>query len=327
MKNMKNKNVLEQALSTALLALALTPAAARACACGCGVFDVATSSMFPEGPGGMVYLDSDFQNQNMNWHANSEAPAANNGDKQIRTWFFSPGVQYMFNRSWGAQIEVPYDNRLFKTLGGANGNTLITEHWSQLGDIRVQGIYTGFSPDLSTGLTFGFKLPTGSYTHNDIYGDVDRDSELGTGSTDVLLGAFHRGNVTRDNRVSWFAQALLDVPALTQAHYRPGVELDTAAGVYYNQLSLGRVRITPVAQVIASARTTETGQNASGGGSDNPAGGANSGYERILLSPGIEFHAHPVSVYADVELPVFADFRGNQLVASALFKVILSYHF
>jgi hypothetical protein len=142
-----------------------------------------------------------------------------------------------------------------------------------------------------------------------------------------LLGAFHRGSVTRDNRVCWFAQALLDVPALTQAHYRPGVELDTAAGVYYNQLSLGRVRITPVAQVIASARTTDTGQNASGGGSDNPAGGTDSGYERILLSPGIEFHAHPVSVYADVELPVFADFRGNQLVASALFKVILSYHF
>jgi hypothetical protein len=71
----------------------------------------------------------------------------------------------------------------------------------------------------------------------------------------------------------------------------------------------------------------DTGQNASGGGSDNPAGGANSGYERILLSPGIEFHLHPVSLYADVELPVFQDFRGNQLAAAALFKVILSYHF
>jgi hypothetical protein len=327
MKSRKSKCVLKQALSSALLALALTPDAARACACGCGVFDVATSSMFPEGAGGMAFLESDFQDQNRNWHANSEAPAANNGDKQIRTWFFTPGVQYMFDRSWGVQVEAPYDNRLFKTLGGANGNTLITEHWSQLGDIRLEGIYTGLSPDLSTGLTFGFKLPTGSFSHNDLYGDVDRDSELGTGSTDLLLGAFHRGSVTKDNRVSWFAQALLDVPTLTQAHYRPGVELDTAAGLCYSGLSLGRARITPVAQVIASARSTDTGQNASGGGGDDPAGGPDSGYERILLSPGVEFHLHPVSLYADVELPVFQVFRGNQLAASALFKVILSWHF
>src|SRR5208283_1944153 len=155
----------------------------------------------------------------------------------------------------------------------ANGTTVIKEHWSQLGDIRIEGIYTGFSPDLSTGLTFGFKLPTGSFTHNDSYGDVDRDSELGTGSTDILLGAFHRGNLTKDNKLNWFAQGLLDVPTLTQAHYRPGVELDTAAGLYYDDLSIGRMKIVPVAQVIASARSTDTGQNASGGGSDDPAGG------------------------------------------------------
>jgi hypothetical protein len=322
---MKNKNVLEKALSAALLAVVLTPAAARACACGCGVFDVATSSMFPEGAGGMVFFEGDFQDQKHNWHADSDAPSVNNGDKEIRTYFFTPGLQYMFNRSWGFQAEAPYDNRVFKTVSAAPGGPIASEHWSQLGDIRLEGIYTGFSPDLSTGLTFGFKLPTGSFSHNDSYGDVDRDSEIGSGSTDVLLGAFHRGSVTKDNRMSWFAQALLDVPTLTQAQYRPGVEIDAAAGIYYNQLSLGRVRITPVAQVIASERTSDTGANASGGVND--PGGINSGYQRLLLSPGVEFHLHPVSLYADVELPVFQDVRGNQLTASALFKVILSYHF
>ena len=119
--------------------------------------------------------------------------------------------------------------------------------------------------------------------------------------------------------MNWFAQALLDVPTLTQAHYRPGVELDAAAGIYYNQVVARPVRITPVAQVIASERTSDTGANAS-----NPIA---SGYQRIMLSPGVEFNLHPVSLYADVELPVFQDVRGNQLAASALFKVILSYHF
>jgi hypothetical protein len=305
-------------------AAVLTPSVGWACACGCGVFDVATSSMLPEGPGGMLFFDYDFSDQKHNWSGTSLAPGANNSDQEIRTHFMTAGLQYMFNRSWGIEAQVPYDNRVFKTISDTTGS-LVTEHWSQLGDIRLKGIYTGFSPDLSSGLTFGLKLPTGSYTHNDANGDVDRDSEIGTGSTDLLLGGFHRGSVTKDNRVNWFVQAELDLPTLTQAHYRPGVEIDTAAGLYYSGLSLGRMKITPIAQVIASERTSDTGANASGG--SNAPGEVASGYQRIMLSPGIEFNWHPVSLYADVELPVFQDFRGNQLVASALFKVILTYHF
>ena len=97
------------------------------------------------------------------------------------------------------------------------------------------------------------------------------------------------------------------------------MEIDAAAGLHYNNCSLGRVRIMPVAQVIASERTSDTGANAT-----RPIA---SGYQRLMLSPGVEFHFHPVSLYTDVELPVWQDFRGNQLAASALFKVILSYHF
>jgi len=53
----------------------------------------------------------------------------------------------------------------------------------------------------------------------------------------------------------------------------------------------------------------------------------NSGYTRVLLSPGIELHLHPVRLYADVEIPVFDHVAGNQLVAPALFKLNLSYMF
>jgi hypothetical protein len=47
-----------------------------------------------------------------------------------------------------------------------------------------------------------------------------------------------------------------------------------------------------------------------------------SGYQRIMVSPGIEVDMHPVSFYADVEVPVFLDFRGNQLVARWLLKIL-----
>ena len=43
-----------------------------------------------------------------------------------------------------------------------------------------------------------------------------------------------------------------------------------------------------------------------------------------MLSPGIEFHIHPVKIYADVEFPSYQNFTGNQLAAPVLFKVSLS---
>jgi hypothetical protein len=297
-----------------LLAGMLAPGVVHACACGCGVFDVGTSSMFPEGAGGTAYLSYAYMDQNRNWSGTSEANAANNDDKQIRTDFFNVGFQYLFNSSWGVQAELPFDYRYFKTVDDANN--LVSTTWGSLGDIRVQGIYTGFKADLSAGITFGLKLPTGNYSYNPAV--VDRDTQIGTGSTDILLGGFYRGNITQDEKWDWFAQANLDVPTLTQAQYRPGVELDTAAGIDYKGFSLGGVRISPMAQVIFSCRS-----NDSGAASDS----ANSGYERILLSPGVEFHLHPVKLYADVEIPVFDHVNGNQLVAPVLFKMNLSYMF
>jgi hypothetical protein len=317
MKNRKNSSSMVKA-GCGLLAGMLAPGVVHACACGCGVFDVATSSMFPNGQGGMAWLQYDYQDQNRNWSGTSQAPAANNDDKEISTDFTSLGFQYMFNSSWGVQLELPYDYRSFKTTSAAPGNPVTTINWGALGDIRLEGIYTGFFADQSAGVNFGLKLPTGDWTHNNAWGDVDRDSEIGTGSTDILLGGFYRGNITKDEKWDWFAQLLLDVPVLTQAQYRPGTELDTAAGIDYKGFSVGRVRISPVAQVIFSERTGDIGIAA------NPG---DSGYQRILLSPGVEFHIHPVKIYADAEFPVYQNFTGNQLAAPVLFKVSVSYMF
>ena len=217
----------------------------------------------------------------------------------------------MFNRSWGAQVEIPVVNRTFNSAG--NSASL---NWTGLGDIRLKGIYTGFSEDLSSGLTFGVKLPTGSYTHDS--NEVDRDTQIGSGSTDLLFGAFHRGHLLKSDQWDWFTQAQLDLPVATQDAYRPGAEVDAALGISYQGWLVRGVRISPLAQVIGSVRSSDGGNNA------NPD---NSGYQRVLLSPGVEFHLHPVKIYADVELPVFQHVTGNQLVAPALFKVVVSYMF
>lgn len=166
-------------------------------------------------------------------------------------------------------------------------------------------------------MTYGIKFPTGDFTHNpDV---VDSDSQIGTGSTDILLGAFHRQALTSDNTWSWFAQAQLDAPVLIQNQYRPGPELDLAAGVHYNGWMVGNVMITPILQAIVSIRGRDSGAN-----SASPVA---SGYQRLILSPGIEFDFKQFSAYADVEVPVLQSFNGDQLTAPVMFKLMLAYSF
>ena len=298
-------------INAGLLAGILSPGAAFACACGCGVFDVGTSSMFPEDSGGLAFLNYDFSAQNKNWSGTSSAPGANNDDKRIETQTITPGLQYFFNRSWGGEIDLPLVNRSF--YSSANPGSL---NWTGLGDIRLKGSYTGFSDDLSSGVSFGVKLPTGSYTHDKKL--VDRDTQIGSGSTDLLLGGFHRSHIGSHVHWNWFAQAQLDLPALKQSDFRPGLEADVAGGIYYDGLSLGPVNISPVAQVIGTWRGRDNGAAA------DPE---NSGYQRVLLAPGIEFDWHPVKIYADVEIPIYEHVTGNQLVAPVLFKISVSYTF
>ena len=106
---------------------------------------------------------------------------------------------------------------------------------------------------------------------------------------------------------------------LIQDAYRPGFEVDGAAGIYYTGITVGGVTIIPIGQVIVSERTSD--------GGDNAASPVASGYQRVLLSPGIEFHHHPFMIYGDVEFPVYQYMTGEQLTAPALFKVVLSYSF
>ncbi len=301
------------------LLLGLAPRSAFACACGCGVFEVATSSMLPTGAGGTVFFGLDYQDQTRNWSGGSAAPASDNGDKEIRTYFWTAGFQYMFNRSWGFQIEVPLWNRYFKTDNNfpSPPPDIVSAHWTGIGDIRIKGIYTGFSEDMSTGVTYGVKLPTGNNNYDPIV--VDSDSQIGTGSTDILLGGFHRMALTSDNLWSAFGQAQLDVPVLIQNQYRPGWELDLAAGVHYNGWTVGSVEIHPLAQAIVSLRGRDSGANA--------ASPVASGYERLILSPGVEFDYNQFSFYADVELPVLQNFNGDQLTAPYMLKILVSYSF
>lgn len=288
------------------------PGLGAACACGCGVFDVGTSSMFPTHTGGMVFVEEDYMNQDRNWSGPASAPAPANPDKGIRSWFTTLGGEYLFNRSWGVMLEVPWWRRQFTTTL-TDGSLGSFDH-SAIGDVRLKAVYTGFSADLSSGLTLGVKLPTGDSS----YPYFDPDVEIGSGSTDLLLGAYHLGSLSADNRWSWFVNAQWQKPMAHKSGYRPGGELDAAAGVYYGGLSFGTMRVTPIAQIELSNRAHD------GGPGGDPA---DTGYTRVFATPGVELDRGALRIYADVGLPVYTNASGNQLMAPVIFKLNVSWHF
>jgi len=303
-------------LAGGLLLAGLTPGVSHACACGCGVFEVGTSSLFPDSAGGRVWFETDFMDQYLNWHATQIASAANNDDKIIRTHFYTLGAQYMFSHNWGVMAEIPYWERTFKTTDDAGAIQKFTH--SALGDVRIEGMYTGFSEDMSTGILFGLKVPSGDYT----YPNFDRDTEIGTGSTDLLLGGYHQGILPftlMDRSFGWFTQGNFQQEFWTRDHYQPGKEIDAALGGYYNIGAVGFLKeIAPLLSLIASRRWEDHGSAA-----DTP----DSGYMRLLLAAGGEIKIAAARLYVDAELPVFQNVNGNQLTAPVLFKTILSYDF
>lgn len=312
------------ALGSAMI-FSVAPAEVLACACGCGVFDVGTATMLPTELGLQLYVEDDYQDQDQNWVGSHAGPASANTDKEIETNFGSVGADYQFNKDWGAELRIPYWDRIFRTdIGTPQVPDVTTFRHSALGDIRITGRYTGFSNDMSTGVTVGLKLATGDWT----YPNFDRDTSIGTGTTDLLLGGYHLGNIG-DSNFRWFAEALFDRAFNMREGYRPGNELDVAAGAMYEGISLGqRGSMTALLQVIGSDRDRDSGVNA------DPY---NSGYHRALISPGVEASVGKWKYYADAEFRVYhyanaapsvaLEGTQGQLVAPVLLKVIVSYHF
>ncbi|HUO03593.1 MAG TPA: hypothetical protein VMU16_00215 [Candidatus Binataceae bacterium] len=276
-----------------------------------------TPSILPNGPGGTVWLEYDYMDQYLNWHATEIASANKNDDKEIRTHFLTLGVQYMFNHDWGLMLEAPYWYRYFKTT--TDSGAIDGFNFNGIGDIRIEGMYTGLSEDMSTGLLAGVKVPSGYWT----YPNADRDTQIGTGSTDLLLGGYHQGTLPyltfRDRPFNWFSQLSYDWPLFSQDEYRPGREFDGSMGAYYNLGTVGFLKeLAPMLTFIGSDRTRDHGS------ASDPQ---DSGYDRVLVAPGAEIKIGILRIYGDVEVPIFQNMTGNQLTAPVLFKTIFSYDF
>jgi hypothetical protein len=323
-------------LAITLASLLTAPASVLACACGCGVFDVGSGAFMPSttGSGFTAWFRYSWMDQNQNWEGASRASAADNTDKDIRTSFFTVGGQFAISRKWTVMAELPIYDRDFTstddgTVFGPAGS-IYHAHITAPGDLQLMGMYTGFSEDMSTGVGVGVKLPTGVWHSptGPLGGtEFDRDTMPGTGSTDLMIGGYHFGQLSRSGDLSWFAQARFQAAVATQSGYRPGDEVDGALGVTYDLGKRGPfAKVAPTLQLIESYRAHDSGP---------AADSLNSGYERLLISPGVEVRLNRFRLNGDVELPVYQHVnaaplggeRSGQLTAPVLVKLQIAYDF
>ncbi len=304
-------------LAVAAVVATSIPSYSFACACGHSLMDIGTSSLIPSSQGGLLFAEYNSILQNKNLHKTKSADASDNHLQKIDTQIVTVGGQYMFNRKWGVMARVPYVTRSV-TMQHHDEDmmdeamTTKTKHGA-LGDVKLSAIYSGLFDDMSTGFTFGIKLPTGATKQS----GFDSDTQIGSGSTDVILGAYHLGKFTQN--LGWFSQINWQEPIITKRDYTPGSEFSGAIGSYYNFGNVGIFsKVSPILQIIASKKTRDSGANADA---------QNSGYSRAFFAPAIEVNFTKFKIYADYEMPIHENVNGYQLSVGKVIKVILGYKF
>jgi hypothetical protein len=153
-------------------------------------------------------------------------------------------------------------------------------------------------------MQLGFKLATGSFDNNFIAGPqqgepLDRGLQPGTGTTDLLVGAFNFGALSRN--WDYFAQGMLQQPLNSRDGFRPGTGFNLNAGFRY----VGIDHVVPSIQLNARIEGRESGPNADV---------ENSGASLVYLSPGVNFQiADRLHGYVFAQVPVYQRVNGLQI--------------
>jgi hypothetical protein len=333
--------------SPAAFWLALTPCISWGCAtCGCSV-DSEAAMGYSATTGLRVNLEYTFIDQNelrSGSRVATAAAAVNNPsnpalgggeiEKQTLNRYLTLGLGYRPTVDWNINLLVPYVSRDHTTYGNQPTPYSATEsapdlissaRLSSIGDIKLLGSYQGFLPTHELGVQLGVKLPTGPYgTAVDFRSGpaagspLDASLQAGTGSTDLIAGAYFFKSLSEDYNVFasvQFQAAIAHKADQPGSDYRPGNATTASAGVRYEanpnwvpQLQLNVTR--KGADQGALADTTDTAGTV------------------VYLSPGLTGTVSSrLRAYAVVQVPVYSRLDGYQLFPHWTATAGLSYLF
>ncbi len=312
-------------VGVALLASLLAAPSAHACsACGCTLNSDWASQGLAASGGWRMDLRYDFFEQDQlrsGTERVSRSDFSNPAEEEVQRYTinrnYMAALDYSPNKNWGLNIALPWYDRGHATI--AEDDTQIsTSHDRGVGDVRLVGRYQGFDPQRSTGIMFGLKLPTGNFRDAFASGPqqgntVDRGLQLGSGTTDLLLGAYRFGGLAAD--WSYFAQAMLQLPLDSRDNFKPGAGINANIGLRYT----ANATLVPQLQINARVEKREQGLNAD---IDN------SRATLLFLSPGVTWNfSRRFSAYTFVQVPLYQRVNGLQIEATQFVSLGLHYHF
>lgn len=213
------------------------------------------------------------------------------------------GLDYAIDQRWGLALQLPVVSRDHTHVH--NDAPPETETWNiqAIGDMRALGRYQAKHGEAVSGAQFGLKLPTGPFDETNDQGvAAERSVQPGSGTTDLLLGAYYTRRPGGSD-VTWFAQALWQRPLAERDDYAPGQRVGADVGMRY---ALNR-SVSAQLQLNALWKDRDRGANA------EPD---DSGGRYLYLSPGASAAVGAnLQVYGFVQLPLYQYVNGTQLTA------------
>lgn len=339
------------------ISFVLPATGAIACAsCGCSLnTDIGTQGMGMN-EGWTLDVRYDTLNQNKLRYGTkgiSQAQAANttNGktgepaevENYTQNNYLTASLDYNDGVSWGVTASLPYIMRNHSTYGSFEGGDFSTtggagaysSKTAGIGDMKILGRYFGLAEQKDWGFQFGVKLPTGSRNQTVSLSDgggsvlIDPGLQAGTGSTDLIAGIYKFGFINNSDNWGYFAQAQYQAAVMVQSvptnapnpggtyggTYRPGNAANLNLGVNYQ----GFEKWVPTLQLNVLNKTTDSGTAA-----DTWATGGTLAY----LTPGVLYRlTDATQVYANLQLPVYQNVNGIQLVPSYIASMGVRVHF
>ena len=326
-----------------LLALGLLPQAAQACAtCGCTLStDAATG--YSTASGWRINVDYTYIDQSQLRRGGSRAtpeqvvnqpsdPSLGGGEieKGTSNRYINLSATYRFNADWGVTFLLPYVLRDHATYGTqlqpytpaeSSPDQVSGAHVAGIGDAKVLASYQGLLPTHNFGVQFGVKLPTGHYGGETADGSfvghpstfrtgpglgqsLDTSLQAGTGSTDLMVGAYYFQPVSQNFDAfvnGQFQAAVSEHMNAPGADFRPGNLSSASVGLRYEK----HANWVPQVQINWFHKSADQGALA-----DVPDTEGTVAY----LSPGISGSlSNNVQLYAFVQVPIYSRVQGYQL--------------
>jgi hypothetical protein len=212
-------------------------------------------------------------------------------------------VDYAVSAKWNVAADLPFVMRDHThTLDSSVSSPFEQQaKFNELGDLRVLGKYRFDSAEhhAGSGMSIGIKLPTGAIDKIMTPAEpanpnipnpypLERSSQPGTGSSDLLLGAYYHNDI-EDSPWGWFVSGQFQGAVNTRDEYRPGNMLNLDLGAHYPFAPT----LTGLLQLNAQYKSRDTGLNA------NPASGGHS----LNFSPGLSYVIAPkTNLYGFVQI-------------------------